>query len=315
MVEIKSYPELVDTVWTFMRGTPEKRESVDFLFSEEQIARRLDIPWMWDSDLCVFGVAQALSDLVDIGYCMGRGSFNGHRWMYVSPSADSPDILPSAAFITPPLPKLLPLRRRALRLVHEYTVRCEEGITFYILESMPHQEAIAALFPTVNEIGTQTDRGEMIQAISSLKTAGFVAGSISSGSLTLRVTLKGACWLLVAQPLLQLEERASRLTAYPEALEATKLLIDAHSESERNAAGILYIAFEKLENASGGERGLIALLGQPKAYVSALKQALQPHRHAAALAQSKLTHQECLIRIVDIIDRYITLREQDRSKG
>ena len=307
MVEIKSYPELVDAIWTIVQGTPEERERVDFLFSEDQVARRLEIPWTWGSDPCVFGVAQALSDLVDMGYCTGRGSFNGQRWMHVSPSADSPDVPPSAAFIAPPLPKLPPLRRRALQLIHEHTVRHEEGITFYILGRMLHQEALSALFSTTNERDMHTARDEMIQAMSSLKTGGFVAGSISSGALTLRVTLKGACWLLVAQPLLMLEVRASRLVAYPEALEATKLLINAHSESQRNAAGMLYVAFEKLENASGGERGLIDLLGQPRAYVSDLKQALQPHRHATTPAQSRLNHQECLTRTADIIDRYMTV--------
>ncbi len=311
MVEIKSYPELVDAIWTFVQGTPEESERIDFMFSEEQVARRLEIPWTWDSDPCVFGVAQALNDLVDMGYCQGRGSFNGHRWMRVSPSADCPDVPPSAAFITPPLPKIPLLRRRALQLIHGHAVRYEEGITFYTIVRMLHQEAIAALFSTTNEIDTHAARGEMIQAMSNLEKGGFVAGSISSGALTLRVTLKGACWLLVAQPLLKLEERASQLVAYPEALEATKLLINAHSESQRNAAGRLYVAFEKLENASGGERGLVGLLGQPRAYVSDLKQALQPHRHATTPAQSRLNHQECLIRTADIIERYITLREQD----
>jgi hypothetical protein len=311
VVEIKSYPDLVDAIWTIVQGTPEEREHVDFMFSEEQVARRLEILWTWDSDPCVFGVAQVLSDLVDMGYCTGRGSFNGQRWMHVSPSADSPDAPPSAAFIAPPLPKLPPLRRKALHLIHEHTVRHEEGITFYIQGRMLHQEAIAALFSTTNERDTHAARGEMIQAMSSLETGSFVAGSISSGALTLRVTLKGACWLLVAQPLLKLEERASRLVVYPEALEATELLINAHSESQRNAAGRLYVAFEKLENASGGERGLVGLLGQPRAYVSDLKQALQPHRHATTPAQSRLNHRACLTRTADIIDRYMTVREQN----
>jgi len=311
VVEIKSYPELVDAIWTFVQGTPEERERIDFMFSEQQVAQRLEIPWRWDSDPCVFGVAQALNDLVDLGYCQGRGSFNGHRWMYVSPSADCPDVPPSTSFITLPLPKLPLLRRRALQLIHEHAVRHEEGITFYILGRMLHQEAISALFSTTNEMDMHAARGAMIQAMSNLETGGFVAGSISSGALTLRVTTKGACWLLVAQPLLQLEERASRLVAYPEALEATELLINAHSESQRNAASMLYVAFEKLENASSGERGLVGLLGQPRAYVSDLKQALQPHRHATTPAQSRLNHQECLTRTADIIERYITVREQN----
>ena len=39
MAEIKSYPELVDSIWTNVQGTPEERERVDFMFSEEQVAR------------------------------------------------------------------------------------------------------------------------------------------------------------------------------------------------------------------------------------------------------------------------------------
>ncbi len=311
MVEIKSYPELVDTIWTFVQGTLEERERIDFMFSEEQVAKQLEIPWTWDSDSCVFGVAQALNDLVNMGYCQGRDSFNGHRWRHVSPSASCPDVLPSAFFITPPLPKIPPLRRRSLQLLHEHAIRHEDGITFYTLVRMLHQDVLSSLFSTANEAEMYEARGEIIHAMSSLKKEDFVAGSISSGAFTLRVTLKGACWLLVAQPLLKLEERASRLVASPEALEAIKLLISAYSESQRNASGILYVAFEKLENASGGERGLISLLGQPRTYVSDFKQALQPHRHAATPAQSRLTYQECLTRMTDIIERYITLREQN----
>ena len=46
-----------------VQGTPEERERVDFMFLEEQVARRLGVPWAWESDACVFGVAQAISDL------------------------------------------------------------------------------------------------------------------------------------------------------------------------------------------------------------------------------------------------------------
>jgi len=310
VVEIKSYPKLVDAIWTIVQGTPEERERVDFMFSEDQIAKRLGVPWAWESDACVFGVAQALNDLVDMDYCKGRGSFNGHRWMHVSPSADCPDVPPSASFITPPLPKIPLLRRRALQLIHEHAVRHEEGITFYTIVQMLHQEAISALFSTTNEIDMYSARGEMIQAMSSLEKGGFVAGSISSGALTLRITLKGACWLLVAQPLLKREERASRLAAYPEVLEAARLLLAAYSESQSSAAGSLYVAIEKLENASGGERGLINFLGQPRVYISDLKQSVQQHRHATTQAQAILNHQQCLKRATEIIEQYITLREQ-----
>jgi hypothetical protein len=126
-------------------------------------------------------------------------------------------------------------------------------------------------------------------------------------------TDKGACWLLLAQPLMKLEERASRLTAYPEALEATRLLITAYSESQSSAAGSLYLAIENLENASGGERGLIDLIGQSSTYVKHLKHSLQPNRHAKPWGQTKLAHQQCLERATDIIKQYITLREQSSN--
>lgn len=208
MTEIKSYPELVDVVWTNVQGTPEERERVDFMFSEEQVAKQLGIPWAWESDVCVFGVAQALNDLVDIGYCKGRGSFNGHRWMHVSPSADCPDELPSARFITLPIAKLPPLRSQALQFIHEQTLRHDNGITFYTQEmGMLHQEAVNVLLPTTTEADLFTARGTVIRAMSDLKDNSFVNGSISSGYLSLWVTFKGACWLIVVQPLLKLEEK------------------------------------------------------------------------------------------------------------
>jgi len=92
VAEIDNYPALVDAIWKIVQGTPEDRERVDFMFSEQRIAEDLGITYKWDSDPCVFGVAQALNNLVDLGYCEGVDNFNGHRWMNVSPSADSPDI-------------------------------------------------------------------------------------------------------------------------------------------------------------------------------------------------------------------------------
>ncbi len=116
MAEIDNYPALVDAIWEIVQGTPEERERIDFLFSEQQIAGKLGITY------------------ISLGYCEGVGNFNGHRWMNVSPSADSPDMLPSANLIAPPLPKLPPLRRKALQFIHEQTIRHEEGITFYTQE-------------------------------------------------------------------------------------------------------------------------------------------------------------------------------------
>ncbi len=311
MEEIGNYPALVDAIWEIVRGTPEERERVDFMFSEEQVAKQLGVPWAWESNACVFGIAQAISDLVGLEYCKGIDTYNGHRWRWISPSPYCPDAPPSTRFITPPIVKLPPLRSRALQFIHERTLRHENGITFYTQEmQMLHQEAVNAFLSTTSEADQLTAGRTMIKAMSDLKDNGFVSGFISSGYLSLRPALKGACWLLVAQPLLKLEERASRLTTYPEVLEATRLLANAYSESQSSAAGSLYVAIEKLENASGGERGLINFLGQPRVYISDLKQSVQQHRHATTQAQAILNHQQCLKRATEIIEQYITLREQ-----
>ena len=310
-MEIKSYPELVDSIWTIVQGTPEERERFDFMFSEEQVAKRLGVPWAWESDACVFGVAQAISDLVDLEYCKGIDTYNGHRWRRITPSPYCSDAPPSTHFVTPQIAKLPTLRGRALQFIHEQTLRNENSITFYTQEvQILHQEAVNVLLPTTTEADLYIARGTVISAMSDLKDNSFVNGSISSGYLSLWPTLKGASWLLVAQPLLKLEERASRLTAYPEVLEAIRLLVNAYSESQSSAAGSLYVAIEKLENASGGERGLIDLLGQPATYVKHLKHSVQPHRHAVAPAQIRLNHQQCLERTTEVIEKYITLRER-----
>ncbi len=136
MAEIDNYPALVDAIWEIVQGTPEERERIDFLFSEQQIAGKLGITYIWDSDPCVFGVAQALNDLVALGYCEGVGNFNGHRWMNVSPSADSPDMLPSANLIAPPLPKLPPLRRKALQFIQlHFTLKKYQSLSRKLYQS------------------------------------------------------------------------------------------------------------------------------------------------------------------------------------
>jgi hypothetical protein len=310
VAEIKSYPELVDAIWTIVQGTSEERERADFMLSEEQIAERLQIPLVWNSDACT-GIEQAIDDLVDLGYSKGRPTFIGQRWRWISPSPNCPDVPPSALFLAEPIPKLLPIRTKALQFIHAQTVRCSEGITFYSQGIwILHEEFALALLPSTKETDMLTAKGAVMNAVNDLKDTGFLEGSIKNGALSLWVTLKGACWLLIAQPLLKLEERASRLTAYPEVLEATRLLVNAYSESQSSAAGSLYVAIEKLENASNGERGLINFLGQPRTYISDLKQSVQQHRHATTQAQANLNHQQCLERATDIIEKYITLREQ-----
>ena len=127
------------------------------------------------------------------------------------------------------------------------------------------------------------------------------------------MTLKGACWLLVSQPLLRLSERAKQLITHPEASESTALLINAYSEAPSHAAHKMYVVIEKLENAAGGERKLIELLGQPKAYIGDLKQSLQLHRHAETQARIKLNYRQCLERTTKVIEMYIALCERPSS--
>ena len=311
MAEIKSYPELVDAVWTFVQGTSEKYERAGSMLSEEQIAERLEIPLIWNSDAYV-GIEQAINDLVNQGYSKEQPSFIGQRWRWISPSINCPDVPPSALFLAKPIPKLLPIRTKALQFIHAQTVRHSVGITFYSQKTwwMHHEEFVLALLPSTKETDMFSAKGTVMKAVNDLKETGFLEGSIKNGALSLWVTLKGACWLLIAQPLLKLEERASRLTKNPETLDATRLLTNTYSESQHNVSGSLYIAIEKLENATGGESGLINLLGQPATYVKDLKHSLQPNRHAEPWGQTKLTNRQCLERATEIVEKYITLREQ-----
>lgn len=64
MEEITDYPSLVDAVWKVIQEMPEDKDQVDLTFTEEQIAGVLGIFCVWDSDARIFGIAQAISDLV-----------------------------------------------------------------------------------------------------------------------------------------------------------------------------------------------------------------------------------------------------------
>jgi hypothetical protein len=96
MPQLTSYPEVVDAVWRIVLGEPPDSERAAFQHTEQEVARALGLDWAWDDDACVFGIAQALRDLVDLGYCVGRGTYNGLRYIAVAPSPDAPDAPPSA---------------------------------------------------------------------------------------------------------------------------------------------------------------------------------------------------------------------------
>lgn len=303
MTELTSYPEVVDAVWRIVRGEPPDGERATFQRSEQEVARALGVDWAWDDDACVFGIAQALSDLVDLGYCVGRGTFNGLRYMAVSPSPDAPDAPPSAFVLGQGLARLPGLRAKALRFIHERTARHEHDIAFYASVQILFPEATEALLPDVADSFAAT--GDVVEAVKSLKGRGYVKGPITAGAFHLSVTFKGACWLLEGAELLELVDRAAELREHPEALEAARIVMEAHTRSEQDAARDVTVAIEKLENVVGGERKLAEYLGRPKAYVGDLKQSAQVHRHAETQGRVVLDHTQRLARAKEILELYL----------
>jgi hypothetical protein len=313
MQETKTYPDLVDVVWEAIKDLQEGPEPGDPFLSEQEIAQELDIPYDWSGNAIVFGISQAITDLVKLGYCKGIASTDGERQSLFSVSPDHLDALPSAILLKPPLRRLPPLQARLLKYLHESTVCQEMGIIFYHQDvKILFGDAVSALLPDQDDIPAAVDL--VVGAARDLQGRGFIRGQMTMGAFNFWVTLKGACWLLVAQPLLALRERAIKLSAYPEAVQAIDTLINAYSESEKESARELQIAVEQLENAAGGERPLASLLEVPKTYIGDLKQSLQMHRHAATQAQQKLNHGQCLERATEIIKQYIARREEASSE-
>ena len=126
------------------------------------------------------------------------------------------------------------------------------------------------------------------------------------GAFHVWVSFRGACWLQVGAPLLDLIDRAGKLTDHPEALEAAQKIMLAHTRSEQDAARDLTVAIETLRNAVGGEKQLIALLGMPARFVKDLMQSSQAYRHASTQATEKLGHAQRLARAREIMGLYLT---------
>jgi hypothetical protein len=92
-------------------------------------------------------------------------------------------------------------------------------------------------------------------------------------------------------------------------MRAARLVMEAHTRSEQDAARDLTVAIEQLENAAGGERRLLELLEKPKSYVSDLKQsAAQGYWHAASTRREVIDHVQRLARAQEIVGLYITKR-------
>lgn len=129
------------------------------------------------------------------------------------------------------------------------------------------------------------------------------------------MTFKGSCWLLTGAALLELVDRAAELREHPEALEAARIVVEAHTRSEQDAARDVTVAIEALENAVGGERKLAEYLGRPKAYVGALKQSAQVHRHAETQGRVVLDHTQRLARAKEIVELYLVEASQGALGG
>lgn len=301
---IQSYPDLVDAIWEIVRGPEEQRERSEYRWTEQQIAEALGMTWSFNDDASAEGVAQAISDLVDLGYCVGRGTFNGSRYMVVSPAPDAPDMSPSAYVLRDSLSPLRELRARALLFIHEQTLRQEGGITFYTDARILFPDTVRALLPDRADDYSAT--GDVVEAVQDLKRQGFLRGHTTMGAFHVWISFRGACWLQVGAPLLDLIDRAGTLTNHPEALEASRKIMEAHTRSEQDAARDVAVAIETLENAVGGERGLIEFIGKAKTYVGDLKQSAQVHRHAATQGREVLNGAQRLARAREIVELYIT---------
>jgi hypothetical protein len=89
-------------------------------------------------------------------------------------------------------------------------------------------------------------------------------------------------------------------------MRAARLVMEAHTRSEQDAARDLTVAIEQLENAAGGERRQLEFLEKPKSYVSDLKQSAQGYRHAASTRREVIDHVQRLARAQEIVDLDIT---------
>lgn len=300
---ISSYPELVDAVWDVVKGTTEEREGGTVQFSDDQICHALGIPNDASCLALSDGIGQAHRDLVRLRYCEEWGEHNGAMWA----SVNAPDVPPSARALRTPLVRLSPLRAQILRYANERTVCQEGGITFYRYLGFLLDEVVQDLLLTVpNDIAALNEsRNQVVQAAMDLEQKGLIECEPTSATLFLRIRLEGTCWLQVGAPLLDLIDRAAKLTNHPEAIETARIIIEAHTRSEQDAARDLTVAIETLRNAVGGEQQLIALLGKPAPFVKDLMQSSQTYRHASTQATEKLDHAERLARAREIMDLYL----------
>jgi hypothetical protein len=167
MQEIKDYPSLVDAVYKIVQGAGDQ-EPIDIA----SIASVLEISR--DSRACVFGIADAMTELVNLGYCKGYEEFDG-RYCCISPSPDAPNAVPSDYPIPHAINKLLPFRRRTLKFIHEKSVCYESGIAFYNQNvSIPIKGMLHELLPDGSDM--EATLKELSASVQGLINSGFLAG-------------------------------------------------------------------------------------------------------------------------------------------
>lgn len=142
MNEMKDYPTLVDSVYKVVQEAPENQGQIHIA----SIAAALNIPR--DSKACAFGIAEAMRELVSLGYCIGHEEFNGH-YVSLSVSPDAPVILPSDYPNQHGIDELLPLHKKILNFIHVKSVCHEYSIEFYNQNiDIAVQDALEELMPT-----------------------------------------------------------------------------------------------------------------------------------------------------------------------
>jgi len=170
MQEIKDYASLVDAVYKIVRATPENREQIDI----SSIAQSLSIPS--DSKAFVSGIAEAMEELVSLGYCKGNEELAGY-YHSISCSPDAPNILPSEHMKPSSIDRLLTfLRKRALEFIHRKTVCREYGITFYDQNiSIAVKDALDELLPDKFDKGAAVSK--LFASIEGLRNSGLLIGA------------------------------------------------------------------------------------------------------------------------------------------
>ncbi len=207
MVDIKDYPKLVDTIWEIVQSTSKVHEREYGNFSQEHISKKLGIPHtptgqvlFDDTGAIGRGIAPAIHDLVELGYCKAEIKYPEHHWFHISPSPDAPMDLPSVVvlqslqkpFITN---GLLPLHEKVLQIIHNKTVHNAQGITLdYNNVTCMYKDLVQILSAEHNKYDITIDESTVRKILKDLQEwpLELIKGRLLGSAFRMWITLKGA---------------------------------------------------------------------------------------------------------------------------